>query len=93
MENSKTNHIVNADAIFINNRNDLHSNHIDILTKGQVGDNDLQLTNMNINITSGGSLTAPDLRTSVIKDTAGNTTITLSSSSIDFHNKTINYKI
>jgi hypothetical protein len=70
MENSKTNHIVNADAIFINNRNDLHSNHIDILTKGQVGDNDLQLTNMNINITSGGSLTAPDLRTSVIKDTA-----------------------
>ena len=82
--------IINADEIFLNNRNDRKSSHIQMTTNGVLGENDIQFNNSNLDITSGGFLKAPDLRTNVIKDVDGNTTITLSSSSIDFHNKTIN---
>ena len=89
-EQTHQQHIVNADSIYINNKDDRKSSHIQIGTAGVLGDNDLVLNNCNVDIISGGYVKAPEIRTAVIKDTAGNTTITLSSTAIDFHSKTIN---
>ena len=89
-EQTHQQHIVNADSIYINNKNDRQNEHIQIGTAGVLGDNDLVLNNCNVDIISGGYVKAPEIRTAVIKDTAGNTTITLTDSAIDFHSKTIN---
>ena len=89
-EQTHQQHIVNADSIYINNKDDRKTSHIQIGTKGILGDNDLVLNNCNVEITSGGYVKAPEIRTAVLKDTAGNTTISLSSTAIDFHSKTIN---
>ena len=75
-EQTHQQHIVNADSIYINNKDDRKSSHIQIGTAGVLGDNDLVLNNCNVDIISGGYVKAPEIRTAVIKDTAGNTTIT-----------------
>ena len=85
-----TTHIVQGDSILIENNNDISNPHIQVITAGQLNDNDIELVNCNVNVKSGGFVKAPEIRTSVIKDVAGNTTMTLSSTAIDFHSKTIN---
>ena len=87
--NNTFTHTINTDKIFLNNRNDKKTDHIVFETNGVLGENNVEFSNCNVDVKVG-FMKAPDLRTSVIKDLAGNTTISVSSSAIDFHNKTIN---
>ena len=91
-EQTHQQHIVNADSIFINNRNDKKSSHIQIGTLGALGDNDLKLNNCNIEIVGDGFIKGADLRTTVLKDTAGNAAITLSGgNTLDFNTANIDF--
>jgi len=83
---------INADSIYLNNRNDKLTSHIDIETNGVLGENNIVLKNCNVDMTSGGFVKAPDLRTTIIKDTDGNSALTLSGGhTIDFN--TINQRL
>ena len=91
-EQTHQQHIVNADSIFINNRNDKKSSHIQIGTKGALGDNDLKLNNCNIEVVGSGFVKAADLRTTILKDTNGNAAITLSGgNTLDFNTANIDF--
>ena len=90
MSSHNVQHIVNADSIYLSNKDDRITEHIDIETSGVLGENDIKLTNMNIDLTSGGYVKAPLIRTSQLKDVNGNDTITFSGgNTINFHNKTV----
>lgn len=82
-------HTINTDKIFLNNRNDKKTDHIVFETNGILGENNVEFANCNVDVKTG-FLKAPELRSNELKDADGNTTITLSSSAIDFHSKTIN---
>ena len=91
-EQTHQQHIVNADSIFINNKDDRKSSHIQIATKGNLGDNDLVLNNCNVDLQSGGYVKAPEIRTTIIKDTNGNNAITLSGgNTLDFNTANIDF--
>ncbi len=79
-------HNINSDTIFINNRNDNSDAHINISTKGALGDNDLHLKDCNVELDSG-FVKAPTMKTTSIQDINGNNCLTMGASSIDFHNK------
>ncbi len=80
-------HNINSDTIFINNRNDNSDAHINISTKGALGDNDLHLKDCNVELDSG-FVKAPTMKTTSIQDINGINCLTLGANSIDFHNKT-----
>ncbi len=79
-------HNINSDTIFINNRNDNSDAHINISTKGALGDNDLHLKDCNVELDSG-FVKAPTMKTTSIQDINGNNCLTMGANSIDFHNK------
>jgi len=82
-------HTINTDKIFLNNRNDKKTDHIVFETNGLLGENNVEFSNCNVDVKTG-FLKAPELRSNNLKDADGNTTITLSSNSIDLHSKTVN---
>jgi len=82
-------HLINTDKIFLNNRNDKKTDHIVFETNGVLGENNVEFSNCNLDVKTG-FLKAPEIRCNGLKDTDGRDTITLSSSAIDFHSKTIN---
>ena len=82
-------HTINTDKIFLNNRNDKKTDHIVFETNGVLGENNVEFSNCNVDVKTG-FLKAPEIRSNNLKDADGNTTITLSSSDIDFHSKTVN---
>lgn len=82
-------HTINTDKIFLNNRNDKKTDHIVFETNGLLGENNVEFANCNVDVKTG-FLKAPEIRSNNLKDADGNTTMTLSSSAIDFHSKTIN---
>lgn len=82
-------HTINTDKIFLNNRNDKKTDHIVFETNGVLGENNVEFSNCNVDVKTG-FLKAPEIRSNNLKDADGNTTMTLSSSAIDFHSKTIN---
>ena len=91
-EQTHQQHIVNSDSIFINNKDDRKSSHIQIQTKGALGDNDLKLNNCNIEIIGNGFVKVADIRTTIIKDTNGNNAITLSGgNTLDFNTANIDF--
>ncbi len=83
LSDNKTEFIINSDSIFINNRNDNHNEHIVIRTKGQLDDNDVQFENCNVKLNQG------HLSCQEYIDTSGNTLMSFSENTINFHNKTI----
>jgi len=82
-------HLINTDKIFLNNRNDKKTDHIVFETNGVLGENNVEFSNCNVDVKTG-FLKAPEIRCNGLKDADGRDTITLSSSAINFHSKTIN---
>ena len=82
-------HTINTDKIFLNNRNDKKTDHIVFETNGVLGENNVEFLNCNVDVKTG-FIKAPEIRSNELKDADGNTTISLSSSAIDFNSKTIN---
>ena len=82
-------HTINTDKIFLNNRNDKKTDHIVFETNGILGENNIEFSNCNVDVKTG-YFKAPEIRSNELKDADGNTTISLSSSAIDFNSKTIN---
>jgi len=83
--NNTFTHTINTDKIFLNNRNDKKTDHIVFETNGVLGENNVEFSNCNVDVKVG-FMKAPDLRTSVIKDTNGNNALTLSGgNTLDFN--------
>lgn len=84
LSDNKEQFVINADSIFLNNRDDRHNSHIVFHTSGIVNENDIEFSSCNVKVLDG------DFSTKRINDLSGNAVMEFNSGTIDFKNSTIN---